>query len=644
MKRTSVIIISLLLVVSATAQRELSIAQVQGDGNLSPFSGQHIRVTGVVTARIRTGFFLQTPDDKIDQNKNTSEGVFVFTRIAPPAEAAVGNLVSVTGSVEEFRRDNEPFALTITEISMRQGRDDVRVISKSNSLPAAIVMTASDFMSNSVDNLERYEGMRVRFEEMTVCSPTNGRVDSKSQFAVSDGAFYAVIKPVPRPFREPGRDIREIAESSARERFQREYPKAAIFDSNPEIVRVDTDEQMLRSAPGSSGEQDIFGKPLNVAAGMAVSNLVGVLHYSFGKYTLLTDPEDTIAVSGAPQPNRLPVPTERQLVVVGMNLENFFDDEDDPSINETIVTTEAFARRMKKISITIVGYMHLPDIIGVVEVENLAALKRLAAKLNADAVASGKPDPKYEAFLIEGNDARGIDNGFLVKTSRLRVVETVQHGKRDKYKNPNTKEDNFLNDRPPLLLRASLNDEKTGRPFEITVVVNHMKSYLGYNDPKQQDNVRLKKKLQAEFLARLIQSRQAADPKERIVLLGDFNSYQFADGIMDMIGTIIGKPAGPEAVLIASDDFVNPDLINLVDVIAAAQRYSYIFDGNAQVLDHIIISETMRKHTTGFGYARINADYPEVLRNDANRMERFSDHDPAVAYFTLDDLTAARVQ
>ncbi|MEK7856187.1 MAG: nuclease, partial [Acidobacteriota bacterium] len=220
--------------------------------------------------------------------------------------------------------------------------------------------------------------------------------------------------------------------------------------------------------------------------------------------------------------------------------------------------------------------------------------------------------------------------------------ETKQFGKEDKYKNPNTKEDNFLNDRPPLMLRLSIDDAKTGKPFEFTVFANHLKSYLGYSDPKQSDNVRLKKKLQAEFLARLIQTRQTADPKERIIVLGDFNSYQFSDGIMDQIGTITGKPAGKDAVLIPSDDLVNPDLINLVDVIAAGQRYSYIYDGNSQTLDHIIITETLRKHTTGFGFARINADFPQIYRNDGNRFERFSDHDPAVAIFTMDDMTAGQ--
>lgn len=626
----------LLLVSSAYAQKDVTIAQLQGDGNISPVVGQNVRVTGIVTARIRTGFFIQTPDEKADGNKNTSEGLFVFTRTEPPAEADNGNLISVTGIVEEFRRDSEPLASTLTEVSMRKDSDEIKVISRSQPLPKPIVLVAGDFMSNTVDNLEKYEGMRVQIEEFTVSSPTGGRVDAKTFTAVSDGAFWGVLKPVPRPFRQPGRDVREFATNADKEQFRKAYPKALIFDSNPAVIRIDCDDQL------PSQTQRLVPNQCEFPAMAEVKGLVGVLHYAYSKYTLLTDPDNRFTGTTSTKSNPMPVPTARQFVVAGMNLENFFDDQDDPSIKEDISTPDGFARRLQKVSLAIRDFMQSPDVIGVIEAENLVALKRLAAKLNADTIVAGKPDPKYEAFLIDGNDGRGIDNGFLVKTSRVKVIETKQFGKEDKYKNPNTKEDNFLNDRPPLMLRASIDDAKTGKPFEFTVFANHLKSYLGYSDPKQSDNVRLKKKLQAEFLARLIQTRQTVDPKERIIVLGDFNSYQFSDGIMDQIGTITGKPAGKDAVLIPSDDLVNPDLINLVDVIAAGQRYSYIYDGNSQTLDHIIITETLRKHTTGFGFARINADFPQIYRNDGNRFERFSDHDPAVAIFTMDDMTAGQ--
>jgi len=224
----------------------------------------------------------------------------------------------------------------------------------------------------------------------------------------------------------------------------------------------------------------------------------------------------------------------------------------------------------------------------------------------------------------------------LVKTSRVKAIEVRQFGKTEKYKNPDTGEDNFLNDRPPLMLRASIDDAKTGKPVAFTVVVNHLKSLLGYNDPRQMANVRMKKKLQAEFLARNVQERLKVDPNEMIALVGDFNAYQFDDGVLDVIGTIKGKPAVKDQVLNSSDDLLNPDLTDLVDVIKPAEKYSYVFDGGAQVLDHILISPGFVARAKGFGYARINADYPESLRNDDTRVERYSDHDPAIAYFSLD--------
>ncbi len=320
-----------------------------------------------------------------------------------------------------------------------------------------------------------------------------------------------------------------------------------------------------------------------------------------------------------------------------MNVERFFDDEDDPNIKEPLISSEGFEKRLKKVSLAIRGYLQTPDVVGIVEMENLAVLKKLAERVNKDAEASGKPNPKYEAYLVEGNDIGGIDSGFLVKSSRVEVLETKQFGKTEKFQNPNTKDDVFLNDRPPFMLRAAIKDAKTNQSFEFTVIVNHLKSLRGYNDDKDAPFVRLKKKLQAEFLAKFVAERLKADPNERLALVGDFNAFQFNDGITDIIGTLKGTPVGKDAVLNASEDLLNPDLTDLVDLIKANQMYSYSFDGNAQVLDHFLVSPAMKKHLAGFGYARINADFPETYRNDDTRVERFSDHDAAIGYFNFDE-------
>ncbi len=631
---------------AAYAQKEYSIADIQGDKNTSPHLKEAVRVSGIVTARIRSGFFIQTPDDKTDANANTSEGVFVFTKDDPPADAAVGDLVTITGIVDEFRARNDGEGLTVTEISFYSDRNSISVVSRGNPLPKAVILTAADFKPNTLDQLERYEGMRVTVGEFIVVAPTGGRVDLKTATAKSDGTFYGVVKGMARPFREPGLDITNVIflPNKDREKVRSDYPKMHFFDGNPERIRVESTAQVASDAADiGKGAQDKkfmlvtsgFETPIDIPANTELRNLAGILHYARGTYTILTDPGTNPSIVNSVKQVMMPVPKEDQFTVAGMNLENFFDDEDDPSKKEDVVTTEAFNKRLKKISMAIRDVMQSPDVIGTVEVENISALKRLAAKINADTVAAGKPDPRYEAYLVEGNDGRGIDSGFLVKSSRVKVLETKQFGKDEKFPNASGGDDIFLNDRPPLLLRASITDPKTGQPFEFTAVVNHLKSLLGYDDPKRQDNVRMKKKLQAEFLARFVRERQKANPGEHIMLLGDFNAFQFNDGVMDVIGTIKGKPAPKDEVMIASEDVVDPDMTDLVDLIKSDQRYSFVYDGNSQVLDHFLVTENLRKHVNGFGYARVNADFPESDRGDDSRVERYSDHDPAVAYFTF---------
>ena len=200
-----------------------------------------------------------------------------------------------------------------------------------------------------------------------------------------------------------------------------------------------------------------------------------------------------------------------------------------------------------------------------------------------------------------------------------------------------TRNEDILNDRPPLALEATFTDSRTGQPFAVTVVANHMKSLRGVDDPKDGAAVRMKKKLQAEFLAKWVNERQKANPNERILLVGDFNAFQFNDGLVDQIGTLKGAPTIKDAVLLASEDLVDPNLVDLVELIIPDERYSYTFDGSAQVLDHFLANQSMRRHLAGFGYLRINADYPQVYREDGNRPERFSDHDVAVGYFSFDE-------
>jgi hypothetical protein len=79
-----------------------------------------------------------------------------------------------------------------------------------------------------------------------------------------------------------------------------------------------------------------------------------------------------------------------------------------------------------------------------------------------------------------------------------------------------------------------------------------------------------------------------------------------------------------------------PPLYDLLALAAADQRYSFVFDGNAQELDHVLASADV--HPNAIGYARMNADFPESMRGDATTPARLSDHDPIVGYFLLPDI------
>lgn len=593
------------------------IHDIQGSGNTSPLAGQIITTSGIVTGTKNNGFFIQAPDADIDANPNTSEGIFVFTSSTPPAAATIGNSVAVMGTVVEFIPASEPNdpRIALTEIG---SVTNVSVLSTGNPLPTATTLTANDTVpGGDLDQLEKYEGMRVRVNSLTVVAPTQGNINETQATATTNGLFFGVITGVPRPLREPGIAIPNPIPTPTPN--PNNIPR---FDTNSERLRIDSDAQ-----PGTTA--------LNVAAGNVVNNVVGPLDYGFRTYTILPELATVPSVTSNTVATPVPKATDRELTIATFNMQRFFDDQNDPNVGEPVLTTTAYNNRLNKASLAIRNMMGTPDVIGVEEMENLTVLQQVAAKVNNDAVTAGQPNPMYSAHLVEGNDVGGIDVGFLVKASRITVVSVTQFGLNETYINPINSQPELLNDRPPLVLQATAPNPNGGAAIPFTVIVNHLRSLSGLEDPADGIRVRAKRKAQAEYLANLIQARQTANATERIVVLGDMNAYQFSDGFVDLVGTIKGTPTPADQVLSASSDLVNPDLVNLVDLLPAEFRYSFMFDGNGQVLDHILVNQNMLRSLTRFHYARTNSDFPLTFYGDPNRPERLSDHDPSVAYFSL---------
>jgi predicted extracellular nuclease len=608
-----------------------AIYAIQGDGNTSPLVGAVVTTTGVVTGMRTNGFYIQ--DAAGDGNPATSDGIFVFTSSAPPPAAAVGNAVEVTGTVAEFIPSADPLSPPVTELTF----PTVVLLSPGNPLPAPAPITAADTPpTGTIQQLERLEGMRVSVPALDVVAPTMGSVDEETATATTNGVFFGVIPSLPRPFREPG--IR--ADDPPPPGSGKTIPPVPRFDGNPERLRVDSDAR-------------VGAVPLDVAVGASVTGLVGPMDYSFRTYSVLPDPPNVSpppVATGGMAPVAVADPTNMEFTLGSYNLERFFDTVDDPGTSEPVLTPAAFANRLNKASLAIRNFLKFPDVLGVAEMENLTTLQALAAKINADAVAASQPDPQYQAFLEEGNDIGGIDVGYLVKTApvsgstpRVTVNAVVQENADELFVNPDNSTE-LLNDRPSLRLDAVVN-HPNGESFPLTVIVNHLRSLNGVDDnapgtngwPTVGHRVRAKRRAQAESLANLIQARQVASPAERIAALGDFNAFEFNDGLVDSMGTILGTPTPPEEVVLDSPDLVNPDLMNLLPV-SAAERYSFSFDGNAQTLDHVLINAALQTATTAqrTEHARIGADFPEIARNDPDTAVRLSDHDPAVAYFTVD--------
>ena len=589
------------------------IHDIQGHESMSPLANQLVSTEGIVTARRSNGFFIQDLEANYDVDVNTSEGVFVFTSGVPPSAAAVGNLVFVIGTVSEFIPSQDPYSPATTELV----NPFVATEATGATLPTPVELTPADLdAGGSVEQLEHLEGMRVSMASATVVAPTGGTQTESLGTSTSSGVFYVVLPGIDRPFREAGIEVFEPVPPDA-------LSPATVtrFDANPERVRVDSDA--------------VGGTPLDVTPGQTVTNLVGPLDYSFRSYTIDLEPASPPIVSGAPLTSaavRVAAPGE--FTIGTANLERFFDTTDDADTSDAVLISEAFANRLNKVSLQIRTIMRLPDIIGVEEVEHETTLQAIAAKVNSDTVSAGGPDPGYVAYLEEGNDIGGIDSGFLVKSSRVTAIDVTQEGLTTQFMQPDGMLA-VLNDRPPLVLRAFIHQTVDDAGLPVTVIVNHLRSLSSINSATDGARVRAKRKAQAEFLANLIQTRQSANPSELIVSVGDYNAFQFSDGYVDAIGTIKGTPTPPELVTLASDDLVNPNLVDLVDTVPADQRYSFVFDGNAQELDHVIVTPNLFTLSNGLSYGRNNADFPEALRSDPNTPLRISDHDPLVAYFAF---------
>src|SRR5262249_22983048 len=110
---------------------------------------------------------------------------------------------------------------------------------------------------------------------------------------------------------------------------------------------------------------------------------------------------------------------------------------------------------------------------------------------------------------------------------------------------------------------------------------------------------------QAQAVHRFVERILDIDKNADVVVLGDLNDYQFSPAL--------------QALKTGTADGSTPAILtDLINTLPANQRYTYVFDGISEVLDHILV--TRGPDDVQYEVVHVNAEYADQA----------SDHDPQV--------------
>lgn len=297
------------------------------------------------------------------------------------------------------------------------------------------------------------------------------------------------------------------------------------------------------------------------------------------------------------EPRAVPVAMADEVTVATQNLKHFFDDVDDG--DGMPVSAAEFERRLDKLSSQVGQVLRRPDVLAVQEVENEKVLAALAA-----ALAKKNPGQPYRPLAPEGFDYSGIDVGFLVR-SDWEVLGMEQLFRRHRLKRA------ALFDRPPLLLTL-----RTTQGMTLDIVNVHLKSLYGSGkNASEARRIAYKRKRQTVVLEGWLRERLQQRPHSRLLLLGDFNATPDVLGGVDVLGMLQG--AG---------------MINLLDRLPPAERYSFVYKCRGEALDHILVSPALLPSVRRLAVSRGNAGVVGRFEDRRESPMDSSDHDGVVVY------------
>lgn len=555
-----------------------SIAGVQGVGWLSPLVGRCVAgVEGVVTAVEPVGdgtrAWLQAPDDSEDQE--ASAAVVLDLPVGVP-EVRPGQRLRVDGRVDERGRGLD-LPVTTLRVSRLEVVDEGVPLPKPVALPGGVDRghLGAPFSRGDdglLDELERLEAMRIRLPRADVVGATSRH--GEAALLASDGPA-AGDRRTARGGVAPGPDPQHAA---------------------PVLVR------------------DLAGDGPVVRVGDHIeSPLTGVLDHGWGAWrVLVTEPGWPVSVGGLAPETSAFGPDRGGLRIASFNVEN--------------LSATSSRTKLAWIAEVIVDRLRAPGIVALQEIQDdsgpvddgvVSARRTLERLVSAVREAGG---PAYEWLQVDPPD--GADGGQPGGNIRCAVLYDPQrvtapgHG-------PSALAELALLEESPARLFAddpAFGGDPLGREggtrkplaveFEfdgmrLVVVVVHLSSKWG-DDPdfgRRQPPVRptdAMRLAQATRLSGMVQNLLATDQQARVVVLGDFNDFWWSEPLAEL-----------ESV----------GLENLLRRLAEPERYTYVYRGRSQALDHALVSPALAK-AAEVDLVHVAAEFPAG--------ERGSDHDPLV--------------
>ena len=564
------------------------INQVQGSAASSSLSNQTVTVEGVVTAVMTgsdqvKGFYLQEESQNQDGNAATSEGIFVYTNALKPA-ITVGDVVRVTGVVKEFNGETQ----------LQQTANLGLIESCGSKAPVTPVKLTLPVASQA--SWEAVEGMLVQLDQPLYVA------------ANYDYARYGelTLSSQPRLW-------------TATQKYRPGTAEAVALNAANLLDKITLDDgysNQNRDAwlPAPAG----LSASNTLRAGDRLSNVAGVVGYSFNKYRL--HPSATPQVQAANPRPAAPQRSAGSVRLASFNVLNFFNGDgtsnEAPFKDASNRGAKNYADFLKQRAKIVSAIRALDaDIVGLMELENDGFGAQSALQDLVNALNDGQPAAKHYSFGLPGVDKIGSDAIRVGLIYRAGVVKPVA--------NPEVKEiGDPSRNRPALAQSFYLSSQAIGQP--LTVVVNHLKSKGSAcaGDPDLNDgqgNCNQTRVTAVNDLKNWLAGQQGGLGRS-IVLVGDFNAYAKEDPIYQL------EQAG---------------FTNLLAKQHADSVYSYVFNGESGNLDHGLATAAASARVLNAGEWHINADEPTALEYSSEFKSvtqqqnyyaadayRSSDHDP----------------